>query len=66
MNHVAARGERLALVRLHCGEAPAFTMELLVVYELDGDGRLVREADFDDDEANKCLIARMLPGRPRT
>ena len=47
---VAVRGERLALVRLHCGEAPAFTMQLLVVYELDDAGRIVREVDFDEDD----------------
>ena len=52
---IAVRGERLALIRLHCGEAPAFTMEMLVVYELDDDGRIVREADFDDDDLDAAL-----------
>ena len=52
---VAVRGERLALIRLHCGEAPAFTMQMLVVYELDDEGRIVREVDFDDDDLVDAL-----------
>ncbi len=52
---VAVRGERLALIRLHCGEAPTFTMQMLVVYELDDDGRIVREVDFDGDDLVAAL-----------
>ena len=47
---IAVRGDRLALIRLHCGEPPAFTMQLLSVYELDGASRIVRESDFDEDQ----------------
>src|SRR5262249_42124693 len=47
---VACCGDRLALIRLHCGRPPQFTMRLLCLYELDDGGRIAREADFDDDD----------------
>ncbi len=52
---IAVRGDRLALIRLHCGEPPAFTMQLLSVYELDGASRIVRESDFDEDQLDAAF-----------
>ena len=51
---IAVRGDRLALIRLHCGEPDGFPMRLLVVYELDAHGRIVREADFDDEQMDEA------------
>ena len=52
---IAVRGDRLALIRLHCGDPPAFTMQMLVVYELDAAGRIGRESDFDEDQLDDAL-----------
>ena len=52
---VAVRGERLALVRLHCGLEPDFVLRLLCLYELDEHGRIAWEADFDDDDLAAAL-----------
>ncbi len=52
---VAVRGERLALVRLHCGREPDFVLRLLCLYELDEHGRIAWEADFDDDDLAAAL-----------
>ena len=52
---IAVRGDRLALIRLHCGERDGFPMRLLVVYELDVDGRICWEADYDDEQLDEAL-----------
>ena len=52
---VGVRGERLALVRLHCGREPDFVLRLLCLYELDEHGRIAWEADFDDDDLAAAL-----------
>ena len=52
---VAVRGESLALIRLHCGQADGFQLLLLCLYECDGNGRLVYEADYDDDDLAAAL-----------
>jgi class 3 adenylate cyclase/tetratricopeptide (TPR) repeat protein/type II secretory pathway predicted ATPase ExeA len=52
---VAVRGDRLALLRLHCGRAPDFVLRILCLYEHDPDGRLVWEADYDDEDIADAL-----------
>jgi hypothetical protein len=52
---VAIRGERLALIRLHCGQPDGLQLRLLALYECDEQGRMVFEADHDDDELAAAL-----------
>ena len=48
---IAVRGERLALIRLHCGDAAdGFELQLLCVYDFNADGQIAYEADFDGDD----------------
>ena len=48
---LAVRGDRLALIRLHCGDAiDGFELELLCVYEANAEGQLAYQADFDGDD----------------
>ena len=48
---IAVRGERLALIRLHCGDAAdGFELQLLCVYDFNADGQIKYEADFDGDD----------------
>ena len=52
---IAVRGDRLALIRLHCGRAPDFVLRILCLYEFDADWKLVFEADFDDTDEQAAL-----------
>jgi class 3 adenylate cyclase/tetratricopeptide (TPR) repeat protein len=52
---VAVRGESLTLIRLHCGQADGFQLLLLCLYECDTNGRLVYEADYDDEDLAAAL-----------